>query len=324
MAAAQDPEVREMLGHKVSRERIGTELDGMLRGPNPVMAVDILRRLHLFEAVFEVHPSATADVVEQFAAAGAALMTATHGMAKAWAAAPQSPSDEWRQLLLAALLLPLRNIQVTTAKGKPQSMASHIVRDSLKWKSKDSDAVDALHAVAPRLLEVYRALQHQQADELATAPEEVKVKLGRCIRDLKGFWLAGTVIASLLPAPEARPLGVEAIEVEGATPSSSPELRTAVEECSDGSAADSTGPRLEVCKSLAAAADAFGIADCWQWKPPLDGKAVMAAVGLTKGGPALGKLMDMVVDWQLTHPSGTAEDCATWLKDNAAGVLSEG
>jgi len=79
--------------------------------------------------------------------------------------------------------------------------------------------------------------------------------------------------------------------------------------------------RLEVCKSLVAAADAFGVADCWQWKPPLDGKQVMTAVGMTKGGPVLGELMNMVVDWQLMNPKGTPEECTAWLKENATKVL---
>lgn len=62
-----------MLGHKVSRERIGTELDGMIKGPDPLTALDLLKSLGLFEAVFEVHPSATEDVTSKFAAAGCAL-----------------------------------------------------------------------------------------------------------------------------------------------------------------------------------------------------------------------------------------------------------
>lgn len=36
--------------------------------------------------------------------------------------------------------------------------------------------------------------------------------------------------------------------------------------------------RLEVCRSLLAAAEAFGIAECWHWKPVLDGKQVRHAV----------------------------------------------
>lgn len=37
------------------------------------------------------------------------------------------------------------------------------------------------------------------------------------------------------------------------------------------------GCRLEVCRALVAAAEAFGISDCWTWKPVLDGKQVGGA-----------------------------------------------
>ena len=39
------------------------------------------------------------------------------------------------------------------------SAAAHVVRDSLKWKAKDADAVDVLHSAAPELIAVYQALQ---------------------------------------------------------------------------------------------------------------------------------------------------------------------
>ncbi len=35
---------------------------------------------------------------------------------------------------------------------------------------------------------------------------------------------------------------------------------------------------------------------------------------MKSGGPALGKLMDATVEWQLAHPSGTAEECCAWLE----------
>lgn len=72
-------------------------------------------------------------------------------------------------------------------------------------------------------------------------------------------------------------------------------------------------------RALEAAAAAWGLSDCWRWKPVLDGRAVMAAVGMAAGGPALGALMDAVADWQLAHPEGTAEEAAAWLAARERG-----
>ena len=47
---------------------------------------------------------------------------------------------------------------------------------------------------------------------------------------------------------------------------------------------------------------------------------VMAAMGMEKGGPALGLLMDRVLDWQLCRPHGTAEECRQYLQANFSGT----
>ncbi|KAH7619045.1 hypothetical protein Ndes2526B_g05994 [Nannochloris sp. 'desiccata'] len=336
LAAAGDAHVREMLGHKVSRERIGTELDGMLNGPDPVAAVDVLRQLRLFEAVFEVHPSATADVTDEFAAAGTALLTAAYDILAAWkdkdvAEAEVLSLEDRRLLLLAALLLPLRRCTVLGPKGRTQSMAAHVIRDSLKWKAKDVELIDTLHTVAPRLLGVHRQLGNNSSS--SNDYVDVRVALGRCIRDLKNLWRLGTILSALLPAPEARPLGVDPAEAAAGVAEAAvteAELGSALKitnSSADGvdgggggsftmTSSHAVSARLEVCKELVAAAEAFGIADCWQWKPLMDGKQVMTAVGMKQGGPALGKLMDKIVDWQLGNPKGSKDECEAWLKAN--------
>lgn len=51
----------------------------------------------------------------------------------------------------------------------------------------------------------------------------------------------------------------------------------------------------------------------------------MQAVGMKSGGPALGKLMEAAVEWQLAHPSGTAEECRAWLeREHRAAMDAEG
>lgn len=57
-----------------------------------------------------------------------------------------------------------RTLIVTSAEDRnplcpPCSAAHHVVRESLKWKTKDADAVEALHDIVPRLLEIAQTLQ---------------------------------------------------------------------------------------------------------------------------------------------------------------------
>lgn len=133
----------------------------------------------------------------------------------------------------------------------PCSLSSHVIRDSLKWKSKDCEAVDLLHRTAPQLLKV-----HQQLASISAAAgsdsshEEVRIALGRCIRSLKSLWRYGCALATLLPAPEARPLGVEAAAVEAEDAAlGSPDLRTSVDSQAAAAEAGSDGqPSAEVLK----------------------------------------------------------------------------
>jgi tRNA nucleotidyltransferase (CCA-adding enzyme) len=53
-AAAKDPEVQEALSKKVSRERIEIELRKMLSGPNPKLAMELLKDFNLRSEIFQL------------------------------------------------------------------------------------------------------------------------------------------------------------------------------------------------------------------------------------------------------------------------------
>ncbi len=57
----------------------------------------------------------------------------------------------------------LRTLAFTAAAPpqSPCSAASHVVREALKWKAKDAEAVDIIHTTAPELIAVYKQLQGQ-------------------------------------------------------------------------------------------------------------------------------------------------------------------
>jgi tRNA nucleotidyltransferase/poly(A) polymerase len=50
--AMGNPEIQDKLKIKISRERVGTELEKMLKGPRPRMALDLIDRFGLFKTVF--------------------------------------------------------------------------------------------------------------------------------------------------------------------------------------------------------------------------------------------------------------------------------
>jgi hypothetical protein len=69
-------------------------------------------------------------------------------------------SEEARRLArLAALLLPLRLASAPGQGRRPAPLPSRIMREALKWRAKDGEAVAALQAAAPVLLAVHEQLR---------------------------------------------------------------------------------------------------------------------------------------------------------------------
>lgn len=71
--------------------------------------------------------------------------------------AVQLQTEDRRLLLLAACLFPLR--RATYTKGnKAFPITSYIIRDSLKWRTKEVDGVAVLHDVVDELAKVHARL----------------------------------------------------------------------------------------------------------------------------------------------------------------------
>jgi len=67
---------------------------------------------------------------------------------------------ELRLALLAALLLPLRDAQAPTKKkGASAPASAHIVREAIKWRTRDAEAVAEVHAAAMELLRLHARLR---------------------------------------------------------------------------------------------------------------------------------------------------------------------
>ena len=368
LEAAASEKVRAALGHKISRERIGTELEGMFNGAAPARAVLLLERLRLFPAVFSPPPQCAAALGAGFGAPCASALAATEALLKASGLEAWLSVEERRLLLLAGCLMPLRRATIPTAGGgkagggrggAPAPVSAYIIREALKWRVKEVEGTAALHEAAPQLAAI-RA-------RLAAAPgggggggggdgdggdADVRVELGHVIRKLKQHWRLGAVLAPLVGHPScAAPLGVEdvgggnggggggeeggsgaaaaAAAAAATSPSGSsggaPAARAAAVAAGRDSEFAAAGEwaraHADAARDVLAAAAAFGLEDCWQWKPLLDGKEAMAVLGMKKAGPQLGRVLAAAMDWQLAHPDGSKDDCIEHLKGRAAELL---
>ena len=74
-----------------------------------------------------------------------------------------------------------------------------------------------------------------------------------------------------------------------------------------GGAGGGTEQRVLACRQAVDAAEAFKVDRAWEIKPLMDGKNVMAALGVQKGGPWLGEYTKKLMVWQLGNPDADAE-----------------
>ena len=341
--AASTPQVHAALRAKVSRERVGSEVDGMLHGPHPVGALRTLCRLGLALPVLDVPPSLASSLPVdwhwaclQTADTAVTLMAAMPppggACGTAAPAAQASPPSLWLSLeedprkwaLLASFLAPLRQVQCTPAQGakanKPHGVVSFIIRESLKLRTKDGDAV-------ARILDACDAFS-----ALGAADQEApsRATLGRLLRQAKHQWRVAAAIGAANRAPGAVTLSPDGTPGEGQHQAAMQRLAA----CREAQAAVTTSagdvipgadkqqraplpasllPVAASCDAMVARCEALGLDGCWEWKPLVSGGEAQKALGMARPGPALGVWLDALLTWELDNPGAGKAQALAWL-----------
>ena len=179
--AASDPRVRSALAQKVSRERVGGEVDLMLRSPDPVGAMRLLVNLRLADTVFPVNtvlPYADRDDKQAFFDKGLVLLSTGHDhlvdckmsppvwCAKSWSRDSAAAygavenilldDEEGRRLLwYASFLKPLYDetkaataAAKTSGRNKSRPAVTRFMVDELKRPTRDAESVEKIMKAA--------------------------------------------------------------------------------------------------------------------------------------------------------------------------------
>ncbi|KAK0714935.1 hypothetical protein B0H67DRAFT_579543 [Lasiosphaeris hirsuta] len=167
-AVMGDPRVLDALRLKISRERVGVELEKMLKGSNPVDALKLIDRLGLYHTIFTdpARAQMPAPDISNWSAAYLCLdslarnntpgsiyqllVTSDEARSNAWALAALTP---WEQLPDDP---PLRG-------GKPAlPLATQAAREGFKAPNKLSDIVTAGHRHRAKILELKDIVRTEQ------------------------------------------------------------------------------------------------------------------------------------------------------------------
>ncbi|CAI0554436.1 unnamed protein product [Linum tenue] len=299
--AARCEEVKNALAAKISKERVGTEIELMISGNQPVKAMSYIADLTLYPVVFCFPPNYQPEVSEGCQTQSIAYLEAAWSLIHSIGYA--SFTDQQRRLALyASLFLPFRNITYKDAKGKRMPVVNYIFRDSLKQKASDPDlvmkvhqSIDKLTTLIPSLISKAETMPPEVNQEMEFADvatnSKLQISTGFVLREVKDLWRIALLISTMLHPSDLA--------------SSSKE--------------DNGKPELDKRKDLFKAAEAaileLGLDNVWDMKPLINGKEIMSVLQLKSGGPLVKEWQQKILSWQLAHPTGTAHECLEWMKE---------
>ncbi|CAG8507787.1 5647_t:CDS:10, partial [Dentiscutata heterogama] len=145
--AVKDEQIKKAISAKVSRERIGMEVDKMIKGPHPALSIKLIHELGLYEVIFAPPQDYHGTLDDPKTAVCLAkilewlLLTSNENHLHVNLSS-RTPEDI-RTLYLASFLAPHKTIEILSKK-KNYSSFHHVVKESLKLKSSDGDITNKL------------------------------------------------------------------------------------------------------------------------------------------------------------------------------------
>nr|XP_043609598.1 tRNA nucleotidyltransferase cca2-like isoform X2 [Erigeron canadensis]XP_043609599.1 tRNA nucleotidyltransferase cca2-like isoform X2 [Erigeron canadensis]XP_043609600.1 tRNA nucleotidyltransferase cca2-like isoform X2 [Erigeron canadensis] len=292
--AAADNEVKSAIADKISRERIGHEVDLMVSGNQPVKAMAHISELGLLWVVFTPPPNCEPIITDDHDKVCVGFMDVAWGHMLEVGC---TFSDEQRRLYLyASLFVPLWKTVYTDNKKKKVPIVNYIFRNSLKLKASDADDVMRLHTAVEKFLSLIpfvlssEDLQNAEVDwekEIIDVPPSLKLRilLGLLVKEIKDFWRAALMLSTLLYQDS---FSVEVIVGE-------------------------LEKRREVFKEVEQEILKLGLDKVWEVKPLINGKDIIRLLELQKGGPVVSEWQRKLLQWQLAYPSGSVDECVDWM-----------
>ncbi|KAG1769639.1 hypothetical protein EDD22DRAFT_948891 [Suillus occidentalis] len=297
--AAQLETIQDSLAQKISRERVGEEIDKMMKGTGSLSARYVLSTdLKLYKSIYHVPPQITSIASSTPKPHDLSLRTATilhdllsspsedsmslHPTLRSYVL--QEPGCKAR-LFLAASLYSYHGITYKDAKGKEQTLVKCAIQDGLKLGRQNHylDGIPALYSAS----ELLNGASLGQ-DKLKMPSERVAIGLllrQESVHNINtGSQWASSLVFSLV------------CELVSAS------VREDAAEC------------VQRYNALARRVEELGLDKAVDAKAILDGQAIAHAMN-EKPGPWMKAMVNRVLEWQLEHPDGSQGDCLAWLEE---------
>lgn len=285
--AMSHPEIKKALKLKISRERIGVEVEKMLYGEHPFEALELMYTLDLYDCIFEP-PEETYDPALPRQNCYTAINIVRYLLA------PIDGHPEITSLIsdprdhficwIAAAESPWLGRIFDRDKKKDIPAAASAARDGIKLKNKDFETLVKCFRHAEEI--------HKLVRENAASKEGLsRSRVGLAIRKYGSEWrlqVFTSLLFDLIP------------------------LWDAAGESTAGSLQDLTEV-LDLYTTFVKQVERLKLQDAWDFKPLLNGKELQDALDKRPGG-WMKEALDIIMEWQLDHPEGGKEEALTHLK----------
>lgn len=266
--------IHDALLVKVSRERIGKELEGCLsgKGANPAKAFKLIGELNMSDCVFSLPSNTRVDgdllgkavTVDRLVDGWRISSLHMEGVEEVVEAIYEKGSRvetslDTRLLAISAYLLPFRKLTYRDRKLKEVSVVEFIIRESIKFKNKDVREVVLLMENVDNFSSLFKQEKFRREEA------------GMLLRATKGLWVTCLFLAGIL------------------------------------------GQSIEKAQLIYRRIADLNLDLSWKNRPLWDGRALSQILGLPKG-PMIGIFLQEQVRWTLANPTGTKDAALEHLK----------
>ncbi|KAI8917895.1 hypothetical protein DFJ77DRAFT_509402 [Powellomyces hirtus] len=329
LETVKNEDVKRAFERKITRERVGVEFNKMIKGPDPVRALQLINDFGFYPLVFappvgveQVHiiPGlvvAYARFIE--------IILASQELEDMFADSTKiAIDDEDRRLLfLTASVVPFAHHTWEDKKMRTHYLSKEIILTSLKLGLHDADAASTVLESLPRVLAAVR--EHPDRRTLALLIRE----LGK--PPLHAKWYLAVLFAWAdealkewmihLPVGASHPHDLPALPLPSDAFTHDPYARLAADPI-----AHDEMTRLSAARAVQRASQQFisfmrsiremGIEDAQDFRAYLNGKEVAAILGI-RPGIEIGTYLKALTEWQLGKPQANKEECVAWLESYA-------
>lgn len=283
LEAMQDPIVHSSLKEKVSRERIGIEVDKILNDRYGLQGMFLINKVGVFNTIFGCQDLSKLDASEYVKTSFDGVNSLLSAFAKIVYYNPNWSRQELRLGLLACGMIPCSGQKYQIKKESLQSntikedfLVHAIVRDCLKLSNKDIASVGSVLNYLDRI------------DQLLMDPNRNHdpVLIGRILKDIGSDWKLAFSLAT-----------VRLFWLNGCNSDEELVVREYLTKLSD----------------LLLYIDGIGLTDAWQMKPLLTGQEIQTLLSL-KPGQIIGKKLNELLDWQYKFPAATKDQAVEFVK----------